>query len=131
MYTQVNLHGKQLLIYQHQKLPCPTMLHPVVFHNQVPQVFLIQTSFPLSAKPKCSMYLKHKQIICIRKIKRSQISLTFAAIARKYRARTEPEAVAQCLPLSLTSVLLAAATASSTSSAVAAGISPEAKLNDP
>lgn len=46
-------------------------------------------------------------------------------MARKYLARTAPEANAQSLPLFLVSALRAACTATSTSSAVAAGISPE------
>lgn len=53
-------------------------------------------------------------------------SNTLAAIARKYLARTAPGAEAQSLPLFLERALRAASTASSTSSAVAAGISPVA-----
>ena len=52
-------------------------------------------------------------------------SKTLAAIARRYLARTAPGAEAHSLPLFLERALRAAATASSTSSAVAAGISPK------
>lgn len=51
---------------------------------------------------------------------------TLAAIARKYLARTAPDAEAQSLPLFLARALRAASTASSTSSAVAAGTLPTA-----
>lgn len=51
---------------------------------------------------------------------------TLAAIARKYLARTAPVAAAQSLPLFLARAFRAASTANSTSSAVAAGIDPEA-----
>lgn len=49
---------------------------------------------------------------------------TFAAIARRYLARTAPVALAQSLPPFLVKASLAAFTALSTSSAVAAGIAP-------
>lgn len=45
-------------------------------------------------------------------------------MARKYLARTAPGAEAQSFPLFLARAFRAASTASSTSSAVAAGISP-------
>lgn len=51
--------------------------------------------------------------------------LTFAAIARKYLARTAPDADDQSRPLFREKAVRAASTASSTSSAVAAGILPE------
>lgn len=50
---------------------------------------------------------------------------TLAAIARKYLARTTPGALAQSFPLFLENALRAALTATSTSSVVAAGISPD------
>lgn len=51
--------------------------------------------------------------------------ITLAAMARKYLARKAPDAEDQSFPLFLESAWRAASTASSTSSAVAAGISPK------
>lgn len=56
--------------------------------------------------------------------KKTIISNTFEAIARRYFARKAPDVRAQSLPLFLVRALRAASTATTTSSAVAAGISP-------
>lgn len=67
----------------------------------------------------------------ISQTKQEKEDITLAAIARRYLARTAPEARAQSLPPFLFSALLAAATARLTSSSVAAGISPEIGVNFP
>lgn len=56
--------------------------------------------------------------------KRTAINNTLEAIARRYLARKAPDVRAHSLPLFLVRALRAASTATSISSAVAAGISP-------